>query len=64
MIRRDNTDVEIGPYTWEELRDYIKWLDDRNIKYSMVKKPIWTDMPVAINMRNEDAIMFRLTFGL
>lgn len=64
MIRRDNTDVEIGPYNYEELRSYISWLDERLVKYSLVKKPIWTDFPVAINMRNEDAIAFKLVFGL
>lgn len=64
MIRRYNTDVEIGPYNWEELRNFVEWLDNRNVKYSMVKQPIWNDFPVAINMRIFVAQAFKLAFGL
>lgn len=65
MIRRDNTDVEINvAFNRPLLIEYTSWLNERNIKYTFVKSPIWVDIPAAINMRNEDAIIFRLTFGI
>ncbi len=65
MIRRDNTDVEINVvFDRTLLKEYTTWLNERNIKYTLVKSPIWVEIPSAINMRNEDAIIFRLTFGI
>ncbi len=69
MLRRDNVDIDLKNYYPDRggnarLKQYTDWLDERNIKYSMVRWPNWATHPTAINMRNEDALVFRLTFGL
>jgi hypothetical protein len=68
MINSDNTNVELNLFPNREgdaiVKKYTDWLKERNIKFSLVKQPIWVDFPVAINMRKEDAIIFRLTFGI
>lgn len=46
------------------LRQFENWLKLKNIKYSLVKKPIWNSEVTHINMRKEDAVMFKLVFGL
>jgi hypothetical protein len=47
-----------------ELKVYEAWLKEQNIKYSFVKYPQWAPWATGINMRNEDALMFKLRFGL
>ncbi len=42
----------------------INWLKERNIKFSLVYVPLWATEPTAINMRREDATMFKLAFDL
>jgi hypothetical protein len=69
MMYTDNTDVglHIGlsdRVAEAKLKEYKFWLVDNNIKYSYVYSPQWSNFPAAINMRNEDAIMFKLRFGL
>lgn len=62
---KDNVDVKIDVrFRYKLLKEYTDWLKRNNIKYSLVKSPIWINSPTAINMRNEDAIIFRLTFGI
>lgn len=73
MIERDNTTVKIarGPDPLGRYDDvnktvavYRKWLKENNIKYNLVRVPEWNSYPTGINMRNEDALIFKLTFGL
>ena len=74
MIERDNTTVTIAPAQptfdstpfdqHKKLAIYKKWLRENNIKYSLVRSPEWNSYPTGINMRNEDALIFKLTFGL
>jgi hypothetical protein len=47
-----------------QLREYETWLKERNIKYTLVYVPIWDTAPASINMRNEDALVFKMVFGL
>lgn len=67
-MSRDNTDVEVDVYPdkWgnARLKKYVDWLCENNIKFSMVHTPLWATHATAINMRNEDALMFKLVFGL
>lgn len=65
----DNTDVGLNIWISDraaesKLKEYKSWLVDNNIKYSYVYSPQWANFPAAINMRNEDAIIFKLRFGL
>jgi hypothetical protein len=68
MITRDNTDIELN--IWPDkggnarLKRYYAWLDERKIKYSMVRHPTWASYPTSINMRNEDAVAFKLAFKM
>ena len=69
MIYTDNTNVglKIGysdRVAEAQLKEYKVWLIENNIKYSLVYIPQWANFPCAINMRNEDATMFKLVFGL
>jgi len=68
MWNTDNTNVEVNIFPDRggllRLRQYTTWLDERNIKYSLVRSPEWATNPSMINMRNEDALMFKLVFGL
>ena len=69
MYRRDNIDVYIPvsvDYRAEitHLKELEAWLMQNNIKYSLIYEPLWSSYPRAINMRNEDATMFKLRFGL
>lgn len=68
MLQRDNIDIEVDIYPDKggnaRLKKYVNWLYENNIKYSLVRKPEWSTHATAINMRNEDALMFKLVFGL
>lgn len=66
MIRTDNTNVEIRSFYRENhsLKILKKWLDERQVKYSLVFSPAWDSEPSYINLRNEDAVAFKLAFGL
>jgi hypothetical protein len=69
MYSTDNTNVDIPwegdpRHKQEKLKEYKNWLDERNIKYSLIHSPLWDHFPASINMRNEDALLFKLTFGL
>jgi hypothetical protein len=69
MIYTDNTNVQIDKvredYGYvERLKIYKSWLKERNIKYSLVFEPEWATFPTYINLRNEDALVFKLKFGL
>jgi len=70
MTYTDNTNVRI-PMLFgmsrednEQLAMFETWLKENNVKYSKVYSPQWANFPYALNMRNEDAIMFKLRFGL
>lgn len=69
MINPDNVDVKIPPPVAGDMREararlkqIENWLKSRDIKYSIVYYPVWAHFPVAINMRKEDALMFKLTY--
>jgi hypothetical protein len=51
-----------------EQDDYVKtlkvWLTERNIKHWFTANPPWLNTPTEITMRAEDAIIFKLVFGL
>jgi 16S rRNA G527 N7-methylase RsmG len=68
MWNTDNTNIEVDIYPDrggnERLKQYTTWLKERNIKYNLVRVPEWASHPSHINMRNEDALIFKLTFGL
>lgn len=65
MIYTDNTNVKIDVFMSDALlKKYKAWLKERNIKFSLVYTPEWATYPSAINLRNEDALVFKLTFGL
>lgn len=68
MFQRDNINIEVDIYPDRggnaRLNEYVSWLYQNNIKYSLVRNPEWATHPTAINMRNEDALMFKLVFGL
>jgi hypothetical protein len=47
------------------LKQLTNWLNKNNIKYSLVYYPYWDrSYPTAINLRNEDALMFKLVHNL
>jgi hypothetical protein len=46
------------------LKELRLWLLERNVKFSYIFVPEWSGYPYAINMRNEDALAFRLAFDL
>lgn len=69
VYQNDNTTIQIpvcnsDRRTSELVKIYTSWLDERNVKYSRVYQPIWNSVPTGISMRNEDAIAFKLVFGL
>lgn len=75
MIYTDNVDVVLKRHTLYpdiaqrmdiiRLKQLRNWLDNRNIKYSLVFEPLWArDYPYAINMRSEDALVFKLVHDL
>ena len=71
MYQSDNIDVELVPSGNGQrddtirLRQLTNWLKKNNIKYSLVYFPIWQrNNPSAINMRTEDAIIFKLVHNL
>ncbi len=68
MWNRDNINIEINlgnnRLDGAKWKAYTGWLKDRNIKYSEVREPSWSMNATALNMRNEDALLFKLTFGL
>lgn len=70
MINPDNTTIQFLHAAFREkqhradIKMYEAWLKERNIKYSFVRYPQWISYPTGINMRNEDALMFKLAFGL
>lgn len=47
-----------------KIKEYEHWLKERNIKYSFVYVPPWHDRPSRVTLRNEDALLFKLAFGL
>lgn len=65
---KDNIDVFIPMLHGREfdlrLKEYETWLRERNIKYTVVYLPLWDTVPSAINLRNEDAIIFKMVFGI
>ena len=73
MINTDNIDVKL-PWVHTNnkearvARQYLKnietWLKNNNIKYSIVYFPVWAHFPTAINMRKEDALVFKLVYDL
>jgi len=66
MYTNDSTRVYIPPaVTYDKnLKLYKAWLKERNMKFSFVYVPEWNPYPAAIVLRNEDAVMFKLVFGL
>lgn len=69
MIRSDNIDIRLEYFFSDfeyntRLKEYTTWLKDRNIKYNLVMKPLWSNRPTDINLRNEDAVAFKLRFEL
>lgn len=71
IYSKDNFDVFINKRTDDfgfnldlALKAYKIWLRERNIKFSLVYIPEWATYPTHINLRNEDAIAFKLRFGL
>jgi len=68
---RDNIDVKLPMSVYSSREDSIRlrqltnWLKKNNIKYSLVYWPVWDKShPSAINMRTEDAIIFKLVHNL
>lgn len=70
MIESDNTKIN---FNWELMYDrdrsdlikkYRTWFIERNIKYSFDRFPPWLTYPTSVILRNEDALLFKLTFGL
>lgn len=69
MYANDVTQVVIPIYVdqrvaFMKMRQYKQWFRERDIKFSLVYNPAWDTTPTAITLRNEDAIIFKLTFGL
>jgi hypothetical protein len=77
-VERDNIDVDISSFPSAEyiarygnsereislrLRQFETWLKKKNIKYTLIRKPLWGRV-TEINMRTEDAVVFKLVFGL
>lgn len=67
--RNDNINVRISVFlnnkkSETRLKEYEAWLKERNVKYTLVYVPIWDTTPASINMRNEDALIFKMVFGL
>lgn len=70
MIKSDSTKIE---FRWdlmndrarsELIRKYKDWFIEHNIKYSFESYPAWWTYPTSVILRNEDALLFKLTFGL
>jgi hypothetical protein len=71
MYYTDNINVELKKSEYGDrvdairLKQFVNWLRIRKIKYSLVYKPVWNrNHPWAINMRTDDALVFKLVFGL
>ncbi len=68
MWNRDNIDIQVDIFPDRggnaRLKMYTDWLKERNIKYTLIKYPNWASHPSAINLRIEDALAFKLTFGI
>lgn len=71
MINSDTTTISITflfdfdqRTAFIKIKEYKLWFKERNIKYSFVYDPHWHDRPSRITLRNEDALLFKLTFGL
>ena len=68
MCNRDNIDIQVDIFPDRggnaRLKMYTDWLKERNIKYTLIKYPNWASHPSAINLRIEDALAFKLTFGI
>lgn len=71
IYSRDNIDVSIAKSQSEfdfqarkTLTGYKNWLRERNIKFTLVYTPVWDTYPSHINLRTEDAVAFKLRFGL
>lgn len=65
---RDNIDIDLKLFPFgpgiEKLNEYTDWLKERNIKYSLIRNPLWLAYPNMINMRLDDALAFKLRFNL
>lgn len=48
----------------EIVKGYEEWFINHNIKYSFDRFPPWSPYPTSVILRNEDALLFKLTFGL
>ena len=65
MYSNDNTIIRFSKtLSNEDLRKYKDWLKERNIKFSVVREPLWSAQATGLNMRNQDALMFKMVFGL
>lgn len=69
MITPDNTRVYIPCYLNDRkqaalIKSYKAWFRERNIKYSFCYNPAWGSSPDSVILRNEDALLFKLSFGL
>lgn len=71
MFYTDNVNVELKRSFYGSREDAIRlrqltnWLRANNIKYSLVYVPEWDrSYPASINMRREDALIFKLVHDL
>lgn len=71
MIQTETTTVNLScllvidqHLAFIKIREYIDWFKERNIKYSFVHVPPWYDRPSRVILCNEDALLFKITFGL
>lgn len=65
MYQNDNVVINLPKrLDLATLKRYKIWLRENNIKYSVVRVPLWNPIATGINMRNEDALVFKLIFGL
>jgi len=71
MIQSDTTTVYLlfllfinQRLAFIKIKEYEEWFKERNIKYSFVHVPPWHDRPSRVILRNEDALLFKLTFDV
>jgi hypothetical protein len=71
MIRSDHTKISFefldrlqDRPKMEIINGYKEWFINHNIKYSFDRFPPWSPCPTSVILRKEDALLFKLTFGL
>ena len=47
-----------------KFKEMKSWLQNNNVKYSLEFSPTWSELPCTISMSSENALAFKLRYGL